>query len=366
MGGYIFLRCRAGLCDSMQMLEMMTPYAQKYKRTIIWDLLLYTASDLDSIFDLSKYPVPVLYGSNHVKSVTYEKVEPKCFTKDIYATPHHHGPNLFSIDGQLAQFDRTRQFDDSVLLIYYGANGGWITMDNIRFNKKLIDDYYSKLEMLPSQFDAVHLRATDHYDQKTSEALEKIDKFVKDKTAVYLASDNMSLMKSLSEKFPQVIKSFNYDNIEKKYYSLHHEFGSIDSDALKKAIIDILICASSQQFLPSVGGFSRLIWNLNKNKKLLQTLTLKVEEPIVEIPETVTLVKKPDVFLRLRGGFRRLILKLNKKKKLLQTLTLKEPEPIVEIPETVTLVKEATVEIPETVSLVKEPEPTVEGLNLSF
>ena len=77
----------------------------------------------------------------------------------------------------------------------------------------------------------------------------------------------------------------------------------------------------------------------------------------------------------MRGGFRRLILKLNRKKKLLQTLTLKEPEPIVKIPETVTLVKEAetvtlvkeaTVEIPETVTLVKEPEPTVEGLNLSF
>ena len=279
MGGYIFLRSSAGLCDSMFMLEMLTPYAQKYDRTIIWDLMMYTASNLDSIFDFSRYPVKVLCGSKHVDDILFSKIEPACFERNVYATPKHHGPNLFSINNELAQFDMSKDFPSSVLLIYYGGCGGWITMNNIRFNKKVINEYYSKLALLPEKFDAVHLRATDHFDQKTEETLDKIRSFVKDKKSVYLASDNMKLLGSLSEEFSQIIKSFSYEKIDTTYYSLHSNFGKIDPFALQKAIIDMLICASSVEFFQTVGGFSRLIWTLHHNNKALLKKLTSIEEP---------------------------------------------------------------------------------------
>jgi hypothetical protein len=272
MGGYIFLRSASGLCDSMFMLEMLTPYAQKYNRTIIWDMMLYTASDIGSLFDFSTYPVRVLYGSKHIEKIRYRKIEPACFQSDIYATPEHRGPNLFYIDNQLAQFDMNKDFNYSVLLVYYGGIGGTITMNNIRFNKKLIDEYHSKLKLLPGKFDAIHLRATDHYDQKTNETLDTIRKFVKHRKSVYFATDNMKLMSSLSDEFPQIIKSFSYEKIDVEYKSLHKDFGVNDPLALQKALIDILICASSNEFLPSVGGFSRLILMLNKDKDLLKKI----------------------------------------------------------------------------------------------
>jgi hypothetical protein len=279
MGGYIFLRSRAGLCDSLFMLEMITPYAQKDNRTIIFDLVLYGASDLESIFDLSNYPVPILYGSDVISKIDYTKTEPECFSKDVLAFPKQTGPNLFFLNDQLAQFDMTKTYDKSVLLVYHGAMGGFITMNNINFSKKLLENYYAKLTKLPKKFHAVHLRATDHFHQKIEKDLDKIREFIQNKENVYLATDNMKHMKLLSEEFPQIIKSFSYEIINIPYYSLHHHFGKVDPDCLNKAILDILICASAEEFLPSVGGFSRLIGYLHNNKHILKRLTSAVELP---------------------------------------------------------------------------------------
>jgi hypothetical protein len=272
MGGYILLRACAGICDSMFMLEMLTPYAQKYNRTIIWELILYTASDVNSIFDLSDYPVNVLYDTKLIDKITFSDIKPSCLKADIYAIPKQTGPNLFYIGEDLAQFDLNTNYSDSTLLVYYGAIGGSLTMKNIRFNKKLIDEYYRKIAKLPIKFDAIHLRATDHYNQKIEENLKEIREFVKDKKNVYLATDNMKYMESLSKEFPQIIKSFSYQKIVKRYYSLHHDFGTINPQLLKNAILDILICASSKEFLKSVGGFSRAIEYLHTNKCVLNTL----------------------------------------------------------------------------------------------
>lgn len=277
MGGHIFLRSIAGLCDSMFMFEVLTKYAQRYNRTIIWDLALYNGSDLNSIFDFSSYPVKVLCGYNHINRIRFSRIEPPTVQKPVYTSQKHDGPNLISRDGQLPQFDMTKEYHDSVLLVYYGGESGYITMDNLRFNKNLVNEYHSKLNALPKIFDAVHLRATDHYDQNLEENLNSIRNFVKNKKNVYLASDNMLLMKSLSEEFSQIIKSSNYEQINKPYRSLHHEFGKTDHNSLKKAVIDILICSSSDNFLPSVGGFSRLIDTLHKNKELFKKLTSGVE-----------------------------------------------------------------------------------------
>lgn len=274
MGGYIFLRCTSGICDSIFMLEMLTPYAQKYDRTIIWDLMLYTASDLDSIFDFSNYPVKVLCGSKHVNDILFSRIEPTCFGNNVYAGPIYCGSTKFSINGELAQFDRSKDFPSSVLLIYYGGCGGWITMDNIRFNKKLINEYYSKLELLPEKFVAIHLRATDYPGYNEEEDIAKVDKFVEKHPDIptYLASDNIKLIEKLCEKHKQLVKPFSYRKIDYKYRSLHHTFGNIEPDCVTNALIDILMCASADDFLQSRGGFSRFINHLYCNKKLLKNL----------------------------------------------------------------------------------------------
>lgn len=272
MGGFLLLRVCAGLCDAMFMLEMITPYAQKYGRTIIWELEMYKASDITSIFDFSNYPVKVLIGKDAIKGIYYSGIEPSCYGIDINKPAQATGPGIYTIDGQPSKFDLEKEYPDSTLLIYHGGHGGWLTMKNFGFTRKFILEFRQRKAQLPESYSAIHLRATDHFDQKLEKNLSDIDEFVKDKSAVYLATDNMSLMESLSEKYPQIIKAFSYKKIGKTYHSLHSEFGRTDPDAVKNALLDIILCASSDHFLPSAGGFSRLINHLYKTKDLLHSL----------------------------------------------------------------------------------------------
>jgi len=271
MGGFIILRVNAGLCDAMYMLEMITPYAVEHKRTIVWDLVLYPASDLTSIFDFSNYPVKVLCGKDKYKKIgEFYRIEPRCYGRDMFKIAAATAPGLYTIDGKIAHFDMSCSYSSKTLLIYHGGHGGWLTMENFRFTTKLLDTFKLKKAQLPDSYSAIHLRATDHFDQNLEKSLAEIDEFVKDKTAVYLATDNMSLMDSLSSKYSQIIKAYSYQQILIPYVSLHTKFGQTDPHAVEKAVIDILICASSKKFLASAGGFSRIIWHLNNTPDLLK------------------------------------------------------------------------------------------------
>jgi hypothetical protein len=303
MGGYLLLRVTSGLTDALSLLWYNSKYAKEHDRTIIFCLYAYKATDLDSIIDFSQFPVKVLCGEEHIKNIVYSKIEPSCFDNDPYKEADstvQDGPyNIPSIGNMITKFDPTKSYPADVLLIFQGfGNVGESeeTIKHIHFSKKVIDNYHSKISQLPKTFDAVHLRATDHHDQNTEDDLAAVRKFVENKQNVYLATDNMKFMESLSEEFSQIIKSFTYEKIEHKYYSLHHDFGKTDPDCLEKALIDILICATSAEFLPSVGGFSELISYLHTNKELLQQLTSIVVDEIQEPKEelTSTVVNEPD------------------------------------------------------------------------
>jgi hypothetical protein len=297
MGGYILLRIPQGFSDGINMLKELVPYALKHDRTIIWSLLLYSLTDLDSIFDFSQFPVKVLCGEKHLKNVVYSRIEPRCFKNKLDGHNIEHQwqkcPNYYSIGGEIMEFDQTKTYHDSVLLVYHNSNGGPTTLDNIRFKPTFLEKFYRQRNVF-DKFVAIHLRATDYPGYKEEEDMAKVDTFVEKHPdiPVYIASDNSMLVEKLCEKHQQLVKPLSYKKITEQYRSLHHSFGNTDPECLTNALIDILMCASADDFLQSRGGFSRLIWVLSQNKKLLQTLTLKEPEPIVEIPKTVTLVKK--------------------------------------------------------------------------
>lgn len=272
MGGYIFFRPCGGFCDSLYTLQTLISYAKKYDRVIILDLVLYSASDLEELLDFSVYPVKIICKRNAIREIIYDNVEPSCFNPDIFKRGQYVSQSRYEIDGQQTVFDLNKEYPNSTLLVYYNSIGGPINMSYLRFTKFLLDAFYKKLSLLPKKFDSVHLRATDHYEQKPEEDMKAVRNFVKNKKNVYLATDNMRLMESLSEEFPQIIRSFSYKKIDRAYGSLHQDYGKVDPESLKNALLDILVCASSEEFLPSVGGFSRLIGHLHANKELLKKL----------------------------------------------------------------------------------------------
>jgi hypothetical protein len=272
MGGYIFFRSYGGLCDSIYTLQFLVDYAKQQDRSIIVDLIVYAASDVEKLLDFSNYPVKVICKKNVIKEIKYTDVEPKCFKSDIFKIATYKSPGLHVINGEPAMFDLNKTYPDSTLLIYYRNHAGSGYPKYLKFTKFLLDEYYKKLSLLSSRFYAVHLRATDHPDQNFEKNLSDIRNFVKNKDNVYLASDNVAYIESLSEEFPQIIKSFAYNKKYNIRRALHYDYGHSDPDLLKYAILDILICASSEEFLPSVGGFSAFIKYLHTNKHVLKNL----------------------------------------------------------------------------------------------
>jgi hypothetical protein len=277
MGGYLLLRIPQGFNDGIFILKQFIPYALKHKRTIIWSLILYSATDFDSIFDVSSFPVKVLCGEKHLKDILYSSIEPACYENRLDGHIIEHQwekcPNYYTINGQITEFDQNKHYNDSVLLVYHNSNGGTTSFDNIKFKSPFIEKFYNQRNIF-DKFVAIHLRATDYPGYNEEEDTAKVNEFVKKHPdiPIYLACDNSMLVEKLCEKHQQLVKPLSYKKITEKYRSLHHAFGNTDPDCLSNALIDLFMCATANDFLQSRGGFSRLIAELRLNAKFLKTL----------------------------------------------------------------------------------------------
>lgn len=278
MGGFIILRVNAGLNDALSLLWRHTELAKREGRTIIFVLEAYTACNLDDVIDFSNYPVPVLCGTSHYDSVTYSRIHPACFGYDFKKKTNSTMSNgTVAIDGVPSNFDITKSYPPSTLLVFAGCGNFGFSLEvfkHIKLRPQLVDKIRSLRSSLPADYISIHLRATDHPEQNRKVQIGKIDSFLASnpgKTA-FLACDNMPLMKSLSETYCQIIKSPSFINIPLNGAPLHYEMGHKDPLCIENALIDIFVCAASSDFLPSVGGYTRLIGELYKYKNILHAL----------------------------------------------------------------------------------------------
>jgi hypothetical protein len=272
------LRVLSGFTDALSLLWHNTKYALKHDRTIIFITDAYSATDLDDLIDFTNFPVKVLCGEQHIEKINFLNIEPSCFALDPYMRPNGFIQNPFynhTIDGVICIYDVNNTYPEDTLLIFMACGNygdAFFSIKHITFKSSFISKFTEQRAKLPETYSSAHLRATDHYNQNLTRDLAKLNNFIKDKPAVYLASDNMSLMESLAKKHPQIIKSVSYKKTDETYYSLHHTFGKTDPECLSNALIDMLICALADNFLPSVGAFSKLIKQLHEDKELLSSL----------------------------------------------------------------------------------------------
>lgn len=279
MGGYILLRVQSGFNDGVFLIHRMTQYALQHKRTIILTFEVYRATKLDSIFDFSKYPVSVICGEDIVPSLNYTAIEPACYGMDPYTQPTSRSKNYSKlINGILTQFDLTKAYPDTTLLIFDSIGARELSMfeifKDICFTSGFLSKFKKQRELFPAVFNAIHVRGTDDPTKDTEKSMKLIDDFIakNNDVPIYLATDDMPLMDEISSKHKLVVKPLSYKKIDKKYYSLHHSFGHSDPECLSNAIIDLLMCASSTNFLRSTGGFSALMENLHNNPDIIERL----------------------------------------------------------------------------------------------
>lgn len=281
MGGYIILRITAGLNDALSILWHFSMYAKEHGRTIIFCLDVYI-EELNGLIDFSDFPVPVLCGESHIKDVTFSSIEPSCYELDPYKRSDSRvkegGYSLPSIGRTITRFDIKKSYPEDVLLIFEGfGNYGHAleTMKHIKLTPTLLTKFYEQRNVfLEPVFLSIHLRATDYPGYNEENDIAKVDHFV-DKyptQAIYLASDNSGLVEKLCSKYSNLVRPLSYKKIDEKYHSLHYTFGKVDPDCLTNALIDILMCASADDFLQSRGGFSSLITVIRNTPDLLKKL----------------------------------------------------------------------------------------------
>jgi hypothetical protein len=307
---FIYLIARSGFNDILVQLGLCTEYAIHHKRSIILRFLTYSATDLSTVFDFSKYPVPIYTNyQEKLNELSNRRVEPPKYGKINADYSHSH------IDKNPMRFDIHKSYPRETVLVYsMGINQSRLmstrvislgdirkysidSMRHLKFTKdflKMYNDFKAKYN-IPAEYKAAHLRATDRKLSITNihgiskeesknilhgnDTMIKIDRFIhyKGELPTYIASDNTELLVDIIKKYPSVINTHPEErrdkcNGKRVCHSLHHPRGRTDPNNLKEAIIDLLILANAKILMATEGGYSVLAANLMKHRDILDGL----------------------------------------------------------------------------------------------
>lgn len=314
---YIYIKSQSGLNDTLVQLAKCMEYALTHKRSIILEMFLYSATDLSTVFDFSKFPVPVYTNyKEKAKELASHPIEPS-FIKTINFVGSIHNDKTYKYikgsgwhnnEGRLLCFDFTKSYPSDTILMYACGGGDKddlaINMLNyIRFTPQVKELYEEKMKeySIPEEYISIHIRATDRKLEITNnitgmllkdsnaiiktpssgnvhaDSLKKIDAFIKaHDLPVFVSGDNPELIAKLADKYPNILQSSSTNDTDlysdKKGHSFHYKHGATNENVLKNAIVDLLILAGAKAIMTSQGGYSRLAKKLLARKELLDEL----------------------------------------------------------------------------------------------
>jgi len=294
---YIYLVGYGGLSDILCEFVACTKYAIKYKRSLLFEMgNVYTSTDIKSVFDFSKYPVPVYTDKDMIEELLKgHSVEPPvdvkkyslkqgniCFIGD--KPVKRHTPN-----SEALVFNTEKEYPRDTILIRAGGRKGrpgdeLYFFQHVALNKNIIEQYkeFIKKHKIPSIYVAAHLRATDKplsfefnisgINKPTSNTIKHggIDAFIEKYAPLqtYIATDNKGILNELKKKHPSVIHSdavhrSKRSNNNTRKNGLHRN-GQHDPQIFIDAIFELILMAKAKILMPSVGGYTeiaRALWN---------------------------------------------------------------------------------------------------------
>jgi hypothetical protein len=301
-GSYIYFVAYGGLSDNLSELWACTEYAKQHKRTILLKMNQYSATEIQRLFDLSKYPVPIITDKDDIqKLLDTRPLEPPIDLKKDKLIGH-----LAIKDGKPVRkgtpgseplmFDPKKSYPNDTILIW--ACGGGAPLGNelkffrhVRLQPEAVKRYKAmvKKARIPEEYVAVHLRATDKklslnqnisgLNKTESNHIRKggVDAFIeKYDMPTYVASDNKHVIEGLKKKFPKVIHSdaaykAARNNATVKVTGLHRN-GKTNPDILIDAVLDLIVLAKAKVLMTSTGGYSLMAKDLWEHKDVVEHL----------------------------------------------------------------------------------------------
>jgi len=307
-GGYIYLLVTSGLNDALVQLAKCTEYAIQHHRSIILEMQGYSATDLQTVFDFSQFPVPILTNHEEMK----RRLEGKPIEPEYYGSLRHPIERQIFIDkkwstesGEPLEFDFSKSYPANTVLVYAAGGGGEgdaavNILRHIRLRPAVKEAYKARMAEMPEEYLSIHLRATDRKLNITNnitglllkdsdaiikapssgnahiDSLNKIDSFITSyRLPVFISGDNPRLIKRLVRKYPSIIDRNSEldrkDSANRKRLPIHM-LGSKDPDNLKNAIVDLLVLAGGKAIMTSAGGYSRLAKKLLAKPEIMEAL----------------------------------------------------------------------------------------------
>lgn len=299
---YVLCAPLCGINDTLCQINNCYKYCVKTGRTLLINTevnyiesMKYNFSDY---FQFNNSEINVIYDNNEIKKI----FENNKFTvmNDLYdyLTDNYsmiEKPGRFSAcpwepraivicdekTNLPLNFDYEKNYKEDVLLHFQGG-GGYphkFLLEHISLTDNVKKYINEKINMLPSNYTAIHVRSTDfriRYDYK--KLLEDNINSIKDKN-LYLATDDREVYYYYQERLPNIFNLTNYPDEECKM-GLHHSSLNIKTK-IYDALSDLYILINSNKIISNShdSGYSKLAININKSpefKKKAYNVFMKI------------------------------------------------------------------------------------------
>ena len=244
MTGYIYCKAYGGLNDALTQLNTCTQYAINHKRSIILEFMDYN-TNLNDIFDFSKYPVPITTDLSILEGKTFE---PEAITPYIHEKEY--------IKAHIMQFNKGKKYSADVVLVHASAGGGNGSIDalaHLSFTTDFITSFKTLYKDIPPIYACIHIRNTD-----MATTVEKHRLSIKS----FIRSDPLYICSDSKDTVDWAVKEFKARRTSTQFYGGEplHGFTSyinghvvtgrnIANRVLYDALYDLLILARATRIL---------------------------------------------------------------------------------------------------------------------
>jgi hypothetical protein len=258
----------------MNQLWIVTKYAKRLQREVLFQMSMYSATKLSSVFDFSKYPVKVHVDESAEKILqriaTTGSVHPQEYTLHS-ATIDSNAPKV-SLEDQkgLEAIPRT------TLLVHDTPGGGYdaqYAFLQIQFQESFLQSFYRHYS-LPPVYHAIHIRNTDYTTNlEYADSQIRVFKANHSSNPIFIITDNPATQQEFAQRYSlQKTKTHYFDG------SILHSNGKTDSNVLQDVLYDLFIIALSNDFLAiqcahnKITGFAILATALHEQKRKMKQI----------------------------------------------------------------------------------------------
>jgi len=293
-----YLYATGGLADILRELYRTYRYCKKNNFNLIhFETEYYKSSNFFDIFKFN-FDIPFAYGE---KKLNVENLQ---YFQNQYIKKINGNNYCFFCDRCrsnrrvcIKQYLNKKIIPEDVFNCCYETNfGSFLALKNLELKEKFkikLKNYIKK-NKLDQDYMSVHIRGTDRSNDYRKYGFSNINEYIEkvsiqinqSKIPVYVSTDDAYILELLIKKTNKDFL-FNEEIIFQLNKKNLHSEGDKNPKILENAVIDLFVLARGLDIIPSVGGFSRLAFQLWGDQPTGDSLNKKIGKKILLVEDFV-------------------------------------------------------------------------------